>query len=123
MVNGTKTDVDCGGSTCPPCAEGESRNVDADGESGICNGNVCQSQSPSCGDGAVDAGEECDDGADNSDSEPGACRTDCTQPSCGDGVVDPGEECDDGNNVNGDGCSAECLSERQVDSGPVRPPF
>ncbi len=27
---------------------------------------------------------------------------------CGDGVVDPGEECDDGNNVDGDGCSADC---------------
>jgi cysteine-rich repeat protein len=29
-------------------------------------------------------------------------------PFCGDGVVDPGEECDDGNNIDGDGCSANC---------------
>jgi cysteine-rich repeat protein len=28
---------------------------------------------------------------------------------CGDYVVDEGEECDDGNNVNADGCQANCL--------------
>src|SRR5690606_6549258 len=44
----------------------------------------------------VDAGEECDDGEDNSDEAPGACRTDCRLAHCGDGVVDPGEECDEG---------------------------
>lgn len=27
---------------------------------------------------------------------------------CGDAVADPGEVCDDGNNVDGDGCSANC---------------
>ncbi len=32
-------------------------------------------------------------------------------PVCGDGVVDAGEECDDGNNVDGDGCSAQCRNE------------
>ncbi len=31
---------------------------------------------------------------------------------CGDGDVDSGEECDDGNNINGDGCNADCLIER-----------
>jgi len=30
---------------------------------------------------------------------------------CGDGVLDPGEECDDGNNIDGDGCSADCTLE------------
>lgn len=29
---------------------------------------------------------------------------------CGDAVADPGEVCDDGNNVDGDGCSADCKS-------------
>jgi hypothetical protein len=32
----------------------------------------------SCGDGWVDPGEACDDGAVASDTEPGACRTDCS---------------------------------------------
>ena len=30
---------------------------------------------------------------------------------CGNGKVDPGEQCDDGNNVNGDGCEADCTPE------------
>lgn len=74
-----------------------------------------------CGDGVIDGsnGEECDGGADNSDTEPGACRMDCTLPTCGDGIVDPGEECDDGNAETeacayGDPsctvCSAECAT-------------
>ena len=37
--------------------------------------------------------------------------TDKVDPYCGDGTLDPGEECDDGNNVDGDGCSAECTVE------------
>ena len=32
---------------------------------------------------------------------------------CGDGILDDGEECDDGNNVNGDGCAANCTIERE----------
>ena len=52
---------------------------------------------PFCGDNAVDTahGEVCDDGADNSDSRPGACKTDCSgynppPPTCGNGTVDAG---------------------------------
>ena len=51
-----------------------------------------------CGDGVTDPGlgEECDQGVNNSDSTPDACRTDCTLPACGDGVIDPGlgEQCE-----------------------------
>ena len=32
-------------------------------------------------------------------------------PECGNGIWEGGEECDDGNNVDGDGCSAECRIE------------
>lgn len=31
---------------------------------------------------------------------------------CGDGILDEEEECDDGNNVDGDGCSADCRIEK-----------
>lgn len=63
-----------------------------------------------CGDGAVDAGEACDDG--NNLSNDG-CDRDCTASagSCGNGAIDGAfsiEECDDGNNADGDGCSALC---------------
>jgi cysteine-rich repeat protein len=64
-----------------------------------------------CGDGEVAGGEQCDDGAGNSDTAPDGCRTDCTGARCGDGVIDGGEACDDGGTVDGDGCSATCTAE------------
>jgi cysteine-rich repeat protein len=51
---------------------------------------------PLCGNGKKEGVEECDDGMNNSDSRPNACRTDCTRAKCGDDVTDRGEECDDG---------------------------
>jgi hypothetical protein len=48
-----------------------------------------------CGNGRVAGLEECDDGVDNSDTAPDACRTDCREAHCGDGTVDSGEECDE----------------------------
>jgi len=62
-----------------------------------------------CGDGIEDPGEECDDGAANSDTEPDACRTDCTTAWCGDGVVDSAEYCD-GNNLDGETCESQGFS-------------
>ena len=75
-----------------------------------------------CGNGALDPGEACDDGNpidtdgclstcaaarcgdgvraafegcdDGNQVDSDACGNDCTLPACGDGVVDPGEECD-----------------------------
>ncbi|MEM1414465.1 MAG: DUF4215 domain-containing protein [Myxococcota bacterium] len=63
----------------------------------------------SCGDGVLqaDLGEECDDGAMNSDAAD-ACRTSCRLPACGDGIVDGGEGCDDGNLDEADPCNPEC---------------
>jgi cysteine-rich repeat protein len=69
---------------------------------------------PYCGDGNLDAGEECDDG-NNVDGD-GCSATCCVEyvpppPCCGDGNLDAGEECDDGNTIDGDGCSATCTTE------------
>ena len=61
-----------------------------------------------CGDGVVDAGEECDDG--NLTSGDG-CDANCTLTGCGNGIVTAGEACDDGNLIGGDGCSATCKVE------------
>lgn len=49
-----------------------------------------------CGNGILEIGEVCDDGSQNSDSRPNACRTDCRAAYCGDSVLDSGEECDSG---------------------------
>lgn len=62
--------------------------------------------SASCGDGLLDAGEECDNGGLNGPT--GACKEDCTLQFCGDGVVGPGELCDDGNTSDADNCNANC---------------
>ncbi|MEO1175267.1 MAG: hypothetical protein AAFX94_24915, partial [Myxococcota bacterium] len=46
-----------------------------DGRIFRCSAGFCTSTQ--CGDGNIDDEEECDDGPDNSDTEPGACRSDC----------------------------------------------
>ena len=57
-----------------------------------------------CGDGALQLGEECDDG--NTTSGDG-CQASCRLPYCGDGEVDPGETCDEGL-LNSDEPDATC---------------
>lgn len=49
-----------------------------------------------CGDGTIQPPEACDDGPNNSDTNPNACRSDCTEAYCGDGVIDANETCDNG---------------------------
>ena len=64
---------------------------------------------PLCGDGTLDEGEQCDDGASNGNES--SCKLDCTDQVCGDGFTGPGEGCDDGNTRGGDGCAADCVPE------------
>ena len=42
VKNGTETDVDCGGLSCPPCAAGHVCNVILDCSSHICTSHICQ---------------------------------------------------------------------------------
>jgi cysteine-rich repeat protein len=68
-----------------------------------------------CGDGFLDAGEECDDG---NTTDGDGCSAACTrEPACGDAYTDAGEECDDGNTTDGDGCSATCTVEPACGDG------
>src|SRR6185369_12080779 len=67
-----------------------------------------------CGNGRLDRGEQCDDGATGS----AGCSTTCQLlgaraggSTCGNHDVAAGEACDDGNTNNGDGCNNECLHE------------
>lgn len=64
---------------------------------------------PRCGNAVVEPGEQCDEGALNSDLPGAQCRVDCTLPKCGDGILDTsrGEQCDDGPN-NSDLPNAHC---------------
>jgi cysteine-rich repeat protein len=108
--------------------------------------------SSECGDGGVDAGEECDTGTvgntagcdldctlavcgdgyhnvvaqeqcDDAVASP-QCETTCRLPVCGDGTTNrlAGEECDDSNTTSGDTCSAQCKLER-CGNNATDPPF
>jgi cysteine-rich repeat protein len=61
-----------------------------------------------CGNGVVEAGEQCDDG---NTKDGDGCSSTCTLQVCGDGHVDAGEQCDDGNTKDGDGCDHLCKVE------------
>jgi cysteine-rich repeat protein len=60
---------------------------------------------PTCGNGVLDPGEQCDDG---NRSAGDGCSPACQLEICGNGVVEGNEQCDDGNAVDGDGCEASC---------------
>jgi cysteine-rich repeat protein len=85
--------------------------------------NNCRFQSLFCGNGVVDAGEECDDGPRNSTSSDAHCRPDCSISHCGDGILDSVEICDDGNRVNDDGCDRYCRTEQTLVAGDVTVDF
>ena len=74
-----------------------------------------------CGDGVKAPVEQCDNGAENSDTKPGACRTNCMPAGCADNVVDPQEACDDGNRTAGDGCAPTCRKIELCGDGIVDP--
>ncbi len=60
---------------------------------------------PSCGDGVVDVGEDCDGGGESKD-----CNADCTAAACGDGKLNAvaGEACDGGGESKD--CNADCTA-------------
>ncbi len=61
-----------------------------------------------CGNGAVEGTEECDDG---NGSQSDACLNNCSNASCGDGFTRTGvEQCDDGNGVQTDACLNSCVN-------------
>jgi len=65
---------------------------------------VCVSD---CGDGIVQAGEQCDDGVNAGGY--GKCGPGCRLGAyCGDGVVQPPEQCDDGNPAGDNACGSGC---------------
>ncbi|MBZ9569863.1 DUF4215 domain-containing protein, partial [Patescibacteria group bacterium] len=118
------SDCSCVPPPQPYCGDGnlddgeecdDGNNIDGDGCSATCTIEIPE---PYCGDGNLDAGEECEVGHEcNSPQgytcnlQTCLCEEEPPQPYCGDGNLDAGEECDDGNNIDGDGCSANCTIE------------
>jgi cysteine-rich repeat protein len=72
----------------------------------------CPADCTGCGNGLVEPGEECDNGAENADDKD--CTSGCKVNVCGDGHTDVNghnlEQCDDGNTVETDGCTNECTN-------------
>ncbi len=94
---------------CAAAACGDDSAATADGGT---NGNDSGVE-VECGNGIVEGSEECDDGLSNSDTEPDACRANCTEASCGDGVNDSNEGCDDGSSnsdTEPDACRTDCAA-------------
>jgi hypothetical protein len=87
LQNGDESDTDCGGGTCPGCADGSACAADSDCQSGVCGPNaLCAT--PSCNDDTrnqdetgVDCGGVCPAGCGNG----GACvvAADCVSNVCG----------------------------------------
>ena len=138
--NGTVDDglgtITCGTGACqrtvPACVSGApntctpgapSPEICGNGIDDNCNGVVDEGCASSvCGNGIVEAGEQCDDG--NTINGDGCTSTCTVQPGfqctgspsvcftvCGDGLIGGTEQCDDANTTNGDGCSATCTVE------------
>ncbi|HTK04230.1 MAG TPA: Ig-like domain-containing protein [Candidatus Eisenbacteria bacterium] len=98
------------GSFCPTpeqkrrreCTPNDADNVPSNDDATACTWGTWSCTSPgSCGNGAKETGEQCDDGNTNNND---ACIIDvsknymCRSAQCGDGYINPGtgEECDDG---------------------------
>jgi fibro-slime domain-containing protein len=82
---------------------------------------------PVCGNGILQRGEVCDDGAANQDAVYGVCNATCSGRSyCGDGVKDGPEECDNGLNISQyamggvNACAAGCKLPGSCGDGVVQ---
>ena len=105
LKNGNETDVDCGGTDCPPCADGATCALSADCSSSVCLDGTCRD--PSCTDGEQNNDEtDVDCGGPNScprcpqdancidglDCLSGVCVAGaCAPPRCDDGVKNGAE--------------------------------
>lgn len=95
LVNGTETDLDCGGESCPPCDEGQQCYYDSDCDDLLCIDEECSSNElpDTCTDGVLnDTETDVDCGGVCAACEVGAvCDTgdDCATRRCMQGLCEP----------------------------------
>lgn len=81
--------------------------------------------SGTCGDGVLDPGEQCDQGA-AQNSDQGACTIECMLAKCGDQLIWAGQEaCDNGDNNNDTlygGCTTQCTYGPRCGDGELQGP-
>ena len=91
IKNGTETDIDCGGATCPKCLQGKACAASPDCTTGYCNPDKSVCGPASCADKLKDGTEsDIDCGGTDCAACPVdklcAAATDCSTTSCTDGV-------------------------------------
>jgi cysteine-rich repeat protein len=96
------------------CGDGDKTGLEECDDGNTTDGDGCshECRTEACGNGTVDAGEDCDDRKHTC----GGCAPNCKFEVCGNGVVDCGEECDDGEDNGKPGGS--CLPE-VCQPGPI----
>jgi hypothetical protein len=87
-LNGTETDVDCGGPECAPCGNGSDCSAPTDCESAFCDGGTCAA---CAGDVDCETGTYCDPTlmaclSKKSNGDPCTLANECGNNSCADGV-------------------------------------
>lgn len=113
IKNGTETDVDCGGATCPKCGNGKSCLAGTDCTSGNCSGGVCValSNGTACTTASQCASGNCVDGVCCNTACGGTCQA-CnlvgSVGTCGNipNGQDPASECAGSTTCNGSGACA-----------------
>jgi len=129
--NFDETDVDCAGTYCKACADGQQCLVGGDCSSSLCNGSTHLCAPVTCIDNIQDGNEtdvDCGGGicpATCADGKMCTLDVDCTSglcnfatgvcaaSVCGNAIVEPGEVCDDGNTVTESSCpygQASCIA-------------
>jgi cysteine-rich repeat protein len=110
LLGSIAVSIGCGGGDSTPADDGSTdsdtgADTDADADA---DGDADDGGGPECGNGVVEAGENCDDG---NTVDTDACLSTCVAASCGDGFVQAGvEDCDDGNTANTDTCLGTCVA-------------
>ncbi len=120
--DGTETDVDCGGTSCPACADGKACTAPADCVDGVCNG-TCQP--PSCTDAiqnGAETGVDCGGGTCPACADGSGCKsgTDCTSGSCSPMKVCLAPSCTDmvkNGDETGTDCGGSCTTKCEPGSG------
>ncbi|MCL2779035.1 MAG: hypothetical protein FWD73_13620 [Polyangiaceae bacterium] len=115
VQNGDETDVDCGGTTAPPCADGLNCVAGSDCTSKVCTAGVCQKATSRDG---VQNGDESDVDCGGTKTGAQKCATgkacnvhaDCTSDGCGyDGKCAAGRSCTQ--HLGGDTCGVGEIGE------------